>query len=132
MVLMLIGSLAAGCGASQPALDRSRLNLELSFHVSQGQLTAHIQQLNGSVMLSNPLMLNTAIQNPAADYGTLLGPAASWTLVFGAVPPRGSERVFVNGHRAAQKKIKSGYIVWEYFLPGDVSHPTVKTKSSNP
>ena len=130
--IILSTGLLAGCGAAQPALDWTRLNLELSIHANHEQLTAHMMQVNGSVMTSNPLPLTEALQNPTTYFGTLLGPAASWTLVFGAEPKKMAERIFVNGHRAVQHPTHSttvpGYIVWHYFLPGDVSHPVVTIK----
>lgn len=130
--IILSTGLLAGCGAAQPALDWTRLNLELSIHANHGQLMAHMMQFNGSVMTSNPLPLKEALQNPTTYFGTLLGPAESWTLVFGAEPKKPAERIFVNGHRAVQQPTRStiapGYIVWHYFLPGDVSHPVVKIK----
>lgn len=129
--LVVVASLLAGCGAAQPSLDRTRLNLELSIHANQGHLIARMHQLNGSVMSSNPLGVKAALQNPTTHYGTLLGPAASWTLVFGAMPQKPAVRVFVNGHRAEQKMVKAGYIVWDYFLSGDVKHPVVKIETNN-
>ena len=130
-IVALSGGLLSGCGATQPALDRTALNVELSIHVKQGQLTADMNQLNGSVLFSNPLDLAAAIQNPTTRYGMLVGPGDSWTLVFGAEPQATAEQVFVNGHRAEQKPMTAGDRVWDYFLPGDVSHPLVTLKNNN-
>lgn len=127
VIILLFGGLLAGCGATQQSLDQTALNLELTIHANHGDLTASVNQSNGSVLSSTPLPLKEALQNPIAHYGTLLGPADSWTLVFGAEPKNPSRSILVNGHRAIQKTVKSGYVVWHYFLPGPVSHPTVKT-----
>ncbi len=118
-----------GLRATQPALDRTALNVELSIYVKQGQLTADMNQLNGSVLFSNPLDLAAALQNSTTHYGMLVGRGDTWTLVFGAEPQETAEQVFVNGHRAEQKPMTAGYRVWDCFLPGDVSHPLVTLKN---
>ncbi len=132
LILSISSGLLAGCGTTQPALDRTVLNDELSIHLSKGQLTADMMRINGSVMISNPLTLRAALQNPVTHFGILVGPAASWTLVFGVEPQKPGERIFVNGHRTVQHStpasVTPGYIVWHCFLSGNVGHPVVKIR----
>lgn len=131
MVLTLCGNFLAGCGANQPPLDMARLNFELSTRINENRLTAYMREFNGSIMISKPVALNTALQTPSEHYGTLIGPADAWTLVFGVAPT--SDRVFVNGHLALKRRAKvleqSHCLIWDYFLPGDVTHPVIKIKS---
>jgi hypothetical protein len=107
------------------------LNVELSIHLKQDQLTAYMNQFNGSVLFSNPLELTAALQKPTTQYGMLVGPGAGWMLVFGAVPQKTVEQVVVNGYRAEEKSMTSAYRVRDYFLPGDVNHPPVTLKNNN-
>lgn len=107
-ILALGGGLLSGCGATQPALDRTALNVELSIHLKQDQLTVYMNQFNGSVLFSNPLELTAALQKPTTQYGMLVGPGAGWTGVRGCTAENAG-KVVVNGYRAEEKSMTSAY-----------------------
>ena len=99
--VLIITAFTVRCYPTGP--DRMVLNDELSIHLRQGQLTAGMMRINGSVMISNPLTLRAGLQIwRLATAPSFVGLAASWTLVFGVEPQKPEERIVVNGHRTVQ------------------------------
>lgn len=151
--LVLSSAVLSGCGAAasaaptsapsgtsrstaptQPpttkALAQVPLVRKVSVNLNKGQLTAHMPVAQGTPLASQPLSLTAALHDPTTHYGTLKGPG--WTLVFGVEPPKAAA-ILVNGHRAVATPtpatMKPGYVVWEYFLSGQVNRPVVQFAS---
>jgi hypothetical protein len=148
-LFIFIGSLLVGCGVARnpvtgnasstagnasaqsraiKTLAQAPLIRRLSITLKNGRLTADMQRMHGSPLVSKPISLNVALHDPTTHYGVLEGPG--WTLVFGAKRQGFATQTLVNGHQAIQSStpptVKPGYILWEYFLPGHVSRPVVK------
>ncbi len=122
---------SAGKGLAQLPLER-----HLSIELNHGLLTAHVRVDNSQTVVSTPLSLNAAINQPTKHYGVLQGPG--WTLVFGAKSGQSPAVFDVNGHPTLQfpppPTVKREYpaprtfpiVLWAYFLRGHVGRPVVR------
>ncbi len=141
-VMAKVKSTAASPSTTSPAPRRSvaqkvlaqvPLVRRLQISLEQGWLIVRVQLPRGGQSVSRPLLLKAALKNPARHYGTLVGAASQWTLVFGVDPVKAA-MVRVDGHSAVQTPtpptVKPGYTLWEYFLTGDVKHPVIKVQNS--
>lgn len=116
--------------ASHRALDQMPLIRRLSIIVENGRLIARVTRQNGTPLVSRPISLKAALLNPSIHYGIMFSP--TWTLVFGIIR-NPSLQVLISGHMATQNPtphtIKPGYTLWDYFLRGRVTKPSVKFHS---
>ncbi len=120
-----------GAGRS-PRKGLAQLPLErhLSIELNHGLLTAHVRVDHSPTLVSQPLSLNAAINQPTTHYGILQGPG--WTLVFGAKAGQSTAVFDVNGYPTLQfpppptPTIKRAYVLWAYFLRGHVIRPVVR------